>query len=196
MKQIAFLFVALLAVSLSFAQDGPFGISMGDLPEQHGCESLLNGGNSYLCHDIPKPHPDFQHYIVNAIDETGVVNIIAVGEGNQYDQFGTIVKGVIDKIANQLSNKFGEYELHIDRITNPVSVWTATDEWAKSVYYEERQYFYYWSFEPLEREDGIIEVEVSAIAPTDNTTQLKILFVFSNKEEYDQINNQRGADSF
>ena len=98
MKQIAFLLFALLAVSPSFAQDGPFGISMGDAPEQHECV-LYNDENLYECRKIAKPHPDIEDYMVYLSEETGIVMIRASGYIQENDVYGSAIMEFIDKIG-------------------------------------------------------------------------------------------------
>ena len=197
MKRITFLLFAFLAVPPSFAQDGPFGISMGDAPEQHGCDQNNSQTEDfYTCTDIAKPHPDFEDYYIWAKKETGIAIITAAGKVIENDQFGRYVRHSIDKIVNQLSNKYGKYYLHVDDLVNSNSIWTGVDEWGMSIYQQDRHYYYDWKFDPPEEDDGIAIIEVSAVAMSGDKTFMKILFRFSNAEELDRINNEEGADVF
>ena len=198
MKQIAFLFVALLAVSLSFAQDGPFGISMGDLPGQHGCALYEDEDFVYTCDEIAKLHPDIEHYVVWSSEETGVFFVRGIGYENENDKYGVSVKEVVEKIANQLTIKYGKWTDHIDDIAH-TSIWTDPDEWAEAVSVDERVYIYRWK---SVSENDIIDIALYADAIYVNdynmaeTTYLVLEFRFSNAERFEEIQNNKGADVF
>ena len=197
MKQIAFLFVVLITVSPSFAQDGPFGISMGDLPEQHGCV-LYENENLYECRKIAKSHPDIEDYMVFSSEETGIVMIRTSGYIQENDVYGSAIMELIDKIANQLTGKYGEWTNHIDYIADN-SIWTRPNEWAGGVADQDRVYGYNWTLSG--KESNMVDIYIVAKASISNSgTEIATYFMlelhFSNKERFMEIINNEGADAF
>ena len=67
-----FLFTALIPILSAHAQDGPFGINMGDDPEKLGCTFEESTDFVYRCKDVSRPHPDVEIYVVWSFPETGV----------------------------------------------------------------------------------------------------------------------------
>ena len=188
MKRISFLLIALLAVSPSFAQDGPFGISMGDPVSKHGCVEVEKDG-WYLCNEISKPDSALESYHVFGKEEYGILLIRADGKVYKNDKTGIRVKRAVDITAGEMKRKYGDWNNHLDYI-QPSSILTKSSEWALSLYKGERYYEYTWGFELFERQDNIIGISVNATPSDTNDTQLMVAFVFENYNEYIQIEDQ------
>ena len=183
MRPIAFL-LAFLAVSPSLAQNGPFGISMGDPVSKHGCVEDEQDG-WYVCEEIPEPHSALEAYYVFGKEEYGIIVINASGRVYKNDKSGMKVKRAVDKIAEQMKRKYGEWDDYIDYI-QPSSILTKSSEWSLSLYKRERIYGYVWEFEPSEIRDNITGIVVETISSDTNDTQLGVIFVFENNIEYNK----------
>ena len=168
-----------------------FGINMGDDPEAHGCSVDEDHGHIYLCSEVSRHHPDIETYAVFSIEETGVSVVKGIGHTQDNDKYGISIRGKIDKIANQLAIKYGEWSVHRDRIRSS-GIWDDADEWARSVRQGERSYYYIWELE----DNDITDIYIGAKALGFDETYLVVEFLFSNKERFDEIRDNQGAEAF
>ena len=164
--------------------EGPFGITMGDPVTKYDCRetSETRDDGIYDCERIPKPHLDIdiENYWVYATESTGIVSIEAVG-GNIYsDRQGEKIKSIMNKIANQLGEKYEKWHEHIDEYIEWDDRWQPNFDWAEQIRKEERELVYVWSFDSSERNDGIILIRLEARAINYHTTYFSLQFQFSN----------------
>ena len=171
--------------------DGPFGINMGEDPIKHGCTVNDIIDFSYLCEEVPKPHPRISGYSVWSYPETGIAFIRAHGGIMENDKYGNSIRAEMDRIAEQIATKYGDWT-HYDFIL-PSGIWTETDEWTASIRQGERTYAYLWEFENHKQ---LSDITLSAEALSHDDTFFRLEFTFTNKAQFDEIRQNRESDAF
>ena len=97
----------------------------------------------------------------------------------------------MDRIAKQITSKYGQWSEHVDSL-QPDSIYTTALEWSESVYYNQRSYSYGWE---LNSHDFLQSIVLSANAD-DWNTYFTIIFEFTNKSKFDLVREKRESDVF
>ena len=118
----AALLLAALVAGPSQAQDGPFGLNMGEDPAKYGCALSGDSDFFHFCENVPKPHPDVKSYGVWSYPETGIAFIIGMGDTHENDRYGSSVRAEIDRIARQIASKYGDWTDYSDWIAQCIAV--------------------------------------------------------------------------
>lgn len=119
----------------------PFGIALYSPIEGL---SVLNelGHGSYIV-EAPTPHPMFETYLVRATPALGVVWIKGLGADIENDSFGTAACTLVDRITEQLAQKYGPAE-KTDFLMDG-SIWTEPQDWMNGIVHHERFYSSQWT---------------------------------------------------
>ena len=173
------------------AQSTTFGIKMGDPPRKFGGKITKGSDFVYKCEKVPRPHPNMEKYYVWSYPETGIAWIESVGFKHQNDSYGKSIRIEMDRIAKQITSKYGQWSEHVDSL-QPDSIYTTALEWSESVYYNQRSYSYAWE---LNSHDFLQSIELSANAD-DWNTYFTIIFEFTNKSKFDLVREKRESDVF
>ena len=67
------------------------------------CESTPVDNGLYRLNEVPSPHPEFTDYLVAWTPEAGVCAVIAFGERNESDAFGTDTRAEFETVAADLT---------------------------------------------------------------------------------------------
>lgn len=119
----------------------PFGIILYSPIETLSVVQDLGHGN-YLV-EAPSPHPMFEAYLVRATPALGVVWVKGLGTDIENDNFGTATRTLIDRLTEQLAQKYGRSEKS-DFLMNG-SIWTEPQDWMNGLVSRERYYSSEWS---------------------------------------------------
>ncbi|MCY4171611.1 MAG: hypothetical protein OXF08_08450 [Bacteroidetes bacterium] len=125
------------------AQSTTFGIKMGDPPRKFGGKITKGSDFVYKCEKVPRPHPNMEKYYVWSYPETGIAWIESVGFKHQNDSYGKSIRIEMDRIAKQITSKYGQWNDHVDSIL-PNSYFTEAQDWSESVSANQRSYSYSW----------------------------------------------------
>ena len=180
-----------LSVHTSVGYAGPFGFEFGAGADAlRGC-SEGNGG-MWNCPTAPDPHPEFEFYIVQYTNETGICFIKGVGNDIRDNRFGSSSKIRLDEIRDQISLKYGE-ATKTDFLV-PGALWSEPDEWLMSLRQKERFFAYEWPLDtPI---DGVTEVYASVSALNSSTGYVVVEFYSEKNDRCDEIISNDEGSSF
>ncbi|MGO4411287.1 MULTISPECIES: hypothetical protein [unclassified Brevundimonas] len=138
----------------------PFGIAFGAPLDSLSVLSDLGQGGYIV--EAPAPHPLFNRYVVRASPRLGIVWIKGVGAEIENDNFGTVTRGAADRVAEQLSQKYGRPK-KTDFLMEG-SIWSEVQDWMSALNNNERYYCYNWDAEEGARlPDGVESIFVGAV---------------------------------
>ena len=191
-----YVFLATLITTLAYAapssaQNGPFGIEMGSTADKYDC---VESGNTYLyiCSEIPRPHSDIESYMAVHTNKLGISKIVGIGKSSEYDKTGSRTRNTIDKIAKQLSLKYGEPADDYDFLRNG-SIWDEADEWAMAIRLNERYYTYTWEPENI---DNVSNILLEAKSTDGTSTYFTIGIEFNNFQTFIDEQEQEDSSAF
>lgn len=187
-------FVTLL-VNFSYADDGPFGVSMGTPVESLNCDAS-DTPTMYYCESLPKPHPDMDVYIVQSTPASGVCWVKALGKDISDNGFGLNVQSSVDKLKDQIASKYGAKFEAFDFLVYG-SLWDQPDDWMMGLALEDRYYAYTWTsssgYVSVSDVEGIY---LGAHGSSGNSAYIVVEFAFSNSSVCDEAVAQAGSDAF
>lgn len=94
----------------------------------------------------PKPHPNFETYLVQATPNLGVVWIKAVSPLICNDAYGNLTIQAMERIRGQLELRYGPGELTDYLMFD--SIWSEPRDWSNAVEANERVYSFTWEKKP------------------------------------------------
>lgn len=118
----------------------PFGIAF--YAPLTGLTVLQELGQGAAFVEAPTPHPLFETYVVRATPALGVVWIKGLGPPIENDTFGTATCTAVDRLADQLAQKYGRAE-KMDMLMAG-SIWDQAQDWMNGLNHRERFYSYTW----------------------------------------------------
>ena len=158
--------------------DGPFGIEMGSPVSSLGnCKT--KSANEVSCDTVPKPHPNFETFLVIHSEKTGVCAIVAIGK-DMYDQ-GTALsmRGTIDELAGYMTRSYGPATLR-DEIAKD-SPHQKPIEWMTAFVNKKRTYLYRWPSAPGAKLKNNVQSIVLSLRPlNENFGYMLLRYEFTN----------------
>ncbi|MGO4725661.1 MULTISPECIES: hypothetical protein [unclassified Inquilinus] len=118
----------------------PFGIPIYSPINSLKITSELGFGKYLII--PPTPHPLFSQYIVQASEAHGVVWLKGISADIENDVFGNATKELIDRVATQLSQRYGQGK-KTDMLFEG-SIWNEPRDWISGLEQHERIYMYMW----------------------------------------------------
>lgn len=193
MKKMIFFAAAVFASTLVQAE-GPFGVTMGSpIAEYPSCVKVSDHPGFYKCANLPKPHPSFEWYMVQAFPATGVCFVKGVGKDIADGGDGVQTKSAMLALAAQITAKYGLAPKVID--VNNSAVFTEPQYWVMSLKQKSRTYGDLWEF-ASPTSTGVASIALVAGASDSSTTYVSAEFEFSNNDRCDQIVKAKGVDAF
>lgn len=193
MKEVVFFAVAFLTSTLVRAE-GPFGVTMGTpIASYPTCVKVADQPGFYKCASVPKPHPAFEAYVLQAFPETGVCYIKAIGKNISDGGSGVQTKLAMAELSGQITAKYGTAPKLYD--FNNSGTFDEPQYWVLSLKEKSRTYGDMWTFAPP-TETGVATITLSAVALDTSTTFIAAEFEFSNNTRCDKIVKAKGADAF
>ncbi|MEO3480666.1 hypothetical protein AAFO90_23795 [Phaeobacter sp. CAU 1743] len=187
------LLVATLGVLSSVrAVAGPFGVDSTDGfdLDQYECSEIAKA--FYSCENVPKPHPDFEQYIVQYHPEVGVCMIKGVGKDIQDNRYGGSTVSAVDEIYGQVSSKYGEVKKFDYLMTG--SIWDEPEDWMMGLAKDERTYAYFGEITPVV--DGISKYIVAGKASRSDVGYVIVEFHTPVTDDCDTKASDDAASSF
>jgi hypothetical protein len=167
----------LLAVASPAMADGPLGISMGDKPEDLGCERLKGDIGLYGCRTVPRPYDGGAIFAVTSTPTTGICTIYIRGQSIKTNSFGVQLREAVDTVAADLAEAYGTGK-KID-VLLAGSIWKAPQHWLDGLRHKDREYKYVWSGAKLKHD--ISGIAAGAHFEGSGTGTVDIRFDFKNK---------------
>lgn len=110
----------------------------------------------------PRPHPSFQDYIAQVSDNLGVVWVKALAAPAPTDAYGNSLRTAVDKIAEQVSLKYGPPEKTDVLLAG--AMWDAPQYWLNALEDGQRFYSYVWKRPRNQLEEDLESVFLGASA--------------------------------
>lgn len=181
----------LIGYSFPALADGPFGVTMGSDIETYDCEKGRRPG-FYSCNSVPKPHADFESYIVRYTPSTGICWVKAIGLDIQSNSFGSGIRSAVDRVAEQISVSYGDAEKR-DFLMDG-SIWDEADDWMMSMHKDERFYSYIWDERKFPND--VKSVYLSATVQNRDSGYIVVEFSFMNEPQCEEKIKKEASDSF
>lgn len=125
----------------------PFGITFGmprsELEQLIGTFAEAEPG-TLVATTVPRPHPDFEHYVFFVSPTNGVCGITAMGKSVQMNAFGDQLKEAFAKIDGQLTERYGKAQQYTDMV-KPGSIWNEPEDWSMALSLAERVLSKVWN---------------------------------------------------
>ncbi|TYB85519.1 hypothetical protein [Oceaniovalibus sp. ACAM 378] len=176
--------------TVAFAQ--AFGIEMGTSISNLEVKSEIGNGKFEVV--APVTHSEFESYLVNSADSTGVCMVTGIGGRYGNDSYGLNVLASFDKLDAALSKKYGKYE-DLDFIRNG-ALWRDSDEWVMAIRQNERVKQSVWSNETGSTlPDDITEILLTIRAMSHDTAWIHIQYRFANSSACEAALSKAGDDA-
>jgi hypothetical protein len=118
----------------------PFGIEFfSDLSSLNVLQDFGQGKYSV---SAPKPHPLLDTYVVQATPASGIVWIKATAPVKQIDAFGNALRADVDRIAQQLTQRYGGSRKTDLLFTG--ALWNEPQYWMNALEDGQRIYAFVW----------------------------------------------------
>jgi len=149
----------------------PFGIEMGSPVSTVTVVREMAQGKYYIT--PPKPHPQFETYLVQASPTYGIVWIKGITSDLLNDSYGNSALAMMDKLRAQLESRYGPGNK--TDFLMPDALWTDPRDWAMGLLEGERAHHCLWQ-RPENRDlpDDLASIFLG-IGALDNTTTNVVL---------------------
>lgn len=160
-----------------------FGIEMGvSLSELEGAEDIGNG--NYVI-SVPRPHSEFESYVVVLSETTGVCMVRGIGKNHNNDRTGINVRTAFDTLEAALKKTYGAGEQ--TNWLQPRALWDGAHEWVMSIRQNERLFGTDWTVtDGAELPEEIKAITMQIRAVSSDTSYIVLQYRFSNFEECDR----------
>ena len=183
--------VATLSAQAAFA-DGPFGVTPG---APISSLTVLEEVETYkYLVTVPKPHQEFELFIVKATPNAGICQINAAGKDHENDAYGTSVLTAFDTLKSQLESRYGVAQ--DNTFMRSGALWTEADEWVMSILQNERSQQFEWENVALPDADiGISEILLNVSALSSSTSYIALQYRFGNYTECEREINEASQNT-
>lgn len=160
---------------------GPFGVEMGmPLAELGTPEGEISPG-MYHFEKLPKSHPAFEGYIVQATPDQGVCWIKAIGVDIPTNEDGTEFVAAFEEMRSKLQRIYGAHD--ITRLLDENSIWSEPEDFMAGILNDERLYVAHWSQDyGSDLEPPLIQIGLMAEATNNETGYYTVEYYFENHE--------------
>jgi hypothetical protein len=187
--------LALLSPGSVQAQtDGPFGVTMGSQISRYpGCEPAPTPA-WYACTSLPKSHPSFDGYQIQAHPVTGVCYVKAVGKRIDRDPYGIRLRSEIETLATQIMQTYGRHSEIVDHLV-PNSIWKDPERWMIAVQQGQRNFSYEWH-PGRAYPNNVDKVSILATGMSSQAGYVVVEFYFKNVKDCDDAINTDASKAF
>jgi hypothetical protein len=127
----------------SVAEATPFGLKQGMTRAQLGPKlEKLDAPGMYKLVTVPRPHPDFESYILQIGPTTGLCFVKGVGTDVATSVYGSELKSRFQKVRDQLVAVYGKLQ-ETDMLLQG-SIWDEPRDWMAGLLKKERLLFGKW----------------------------------------------------
>ncbi|MGA2388142.1 MAG: hypothetical protein ABSF97_04240 [Candidatus Sulfotelmatobacter sp.] len=174
----------------------PFGLRPGMTWDQVlsvvGSASLKHAkDNVYILTTVPKPHPDFDEYVLLFFPPKGLVKMMAYSKKIQTNGWGQEVGSKFEEVYGAMSSKYGSGK-KLDFLRSG-SLWEAPQYWMMGLLKDERTLAAYWDPTPDAR---VTLISLTAKALAQDEGQLVLMYEFDGFSEYSKAQENKKKDVF
>jgi hypothetical protein len=178
---VCFVLSLILAVPSACLAAGPFGFNYGETKDQVirevGASHLLNYEPYSVVFDTaPRPHPDFEGYVLFFSPTQGLLKIVAYGRDVTTNDSGDQLRQTYSRIKEGIRARYLSPSAESDALT-PRSLWTGADNWMTSVRTRDRNVSATWRPDPA-KHDHLQLVELRLSASKDDLGYLVLVYEY------------------
>ncbi|MFM5032450.1 hypothetical protein [Aeromonas media] len=166
------------------ATDGPFGVSMGMTKEMFKGHLTPAGNGIFIFNNPPKPHPQYEQYVVQISDKAGLCWIKAVGKDILTSRHGYQLQTNFDDFEKKLDERYGAHK-RVDFLASG-SIWKEPEDWMTALQKKERYLFTTWSGEGKALPNNLSKIGLIAAANASDKGYLAIEYSFTNEADCEQ----------
>lgn len=179
-------------LSTPAAADGPFGVTMGSDISTYSTCVKSDKPTFYTCRSLPRRHPEFESYVIQAATNIGVCRVKGIGRTVSSNSFGSKLKSTAKELSEQIALTYGQPKFHDEVMTG--SMWNEPEDWMMANVRGELVYGYWW--EDSNMPNNVKSIFLSAEALNLQSGILIVEFSFENAEQCDMIVRKEEAESF
>jgi hypothetical protein len=170
----------------------PFGFKAGMTKAQItallGESVKQDNGDLLVLTSAPKPHPDFECYLVCVSASKGLAKVSAVSKDIESNSFGGPLKEKFAETRKALESKYGKATTVVDGLLDG-SIWDEPEDWMMGLANEERTLNALW--EQLAGVGIALLAGASSSSQGNLTVQYEFTSLFASwKQEHDQKKNE------
>lgn len=163
------------------ATAGPFGVDMGMPLDELGTPVTEISAGMFHFEKLPKSHPAFEGYIVQATPNQGVCWIKAIGVDIATSEDGTEFVAAFEEMRAKLQRTYGMHD--VTRLLDEDSIWSEPEDFMAGILADERLYVAHWSDDyGSDLEAPLIQVGLMAEATNNVTGYYTVEYYFENHE--------------
>jgi len=179
------LVLAMCALAFGASAAGPFGFERGMTKEQiialvGNYAVKQTNDDALLLTRAPKPHPDFDQYMVTISPERGLLKISAIGITIQTNRYGTVLKAAFDEVRTAVASTYGPPSKDFNFLRSG-SIWNEPEDWMMGLVKEERVLASYWD---KELPNHIVGIVLEANTLSTEKGYLVLRYEFAGFSEY------------
>ncbi|MDO5643635.1 MAG: hypothetical protein Q4G26_14775 [Paracoccus sp. (in: a-proteobacteria)] len=180
----AFAAMAMLFIMVHAAFGQAFGVEMGTRLADLSVQKDLGQGRHEI--QVPQPHPEFESYIAQATDETGVCLVRGIGKSHDNDRFGIAVRGAFAGLNRVLQDRYGESAQ--GDFLRPGALWRDSGEWVMAVRQNERVHQAVWKRDyGADLPETLNEIILSVMATSSDSAWIALQYRFANVADCEAI---------
>lgn len=177
----------------SIGMAGPFGFDDTAAPDPSFCTKRDSGGLWYECTSAPKPHPNFEYYLIKYHESTGTCFLKGIGKTIETNVYGTSLKSSMEKLESQISSVYGAAVDNLDRLL-PGSIWDEPEDYMMSLRKNERIRIIKWETDSAQY--GFRTIYLGAGALSVETAYINIEYYYPSDDQCEKISEESEASSF
>lgn len=164
---------------------GPFGFYYGETKAQAiaavGRAAIKKDqGDTLSLTSAPKPHKEFEEYLLIFSPNLGLLKIVAVGKTIENDTHGSELRSRFSSLEEALVRTYGQNK-ELDFIRSG-SLWTEANEFMMSLAKKERTLTAYWIERPLPNNLKLISLDCLGLSRTNG--YIDLVYEFKGWDEY------------
>jgi hypothetical protein len=189
------LFFLLFIIAPSVCLAGPFGFNYGEsrkhvIAEVGASNVLKNDTYSIAVSTAPKPHPNFEEYVLFFSPTQGLLKIIAIGKDVETNSAGEQLQESFHKTELSLSEIYGTPKT-LDYLAEG-SIWNEPRDWMMGLVKQDRNLVSMWDTSEKVHSEHISAVILEAIALSRETGCLRLIYEFDGWGQMsDEIRRQQ-----
>lgn len=189
---IGIVLCAALTASGTAWAEGPFGIEMGAAPDAKNCTATKP--NQFKCSDVPKPHPNFESYLLLHTEKTGICSVTAVGKDMFDVGAAWSIRTSTDELAGFLTKAYGP-GLHRDEIDKDSSL-KKPEEWMAAFAKKQRTYLYQWPEKTGTKLKNNVRTITLRLQPlSENYAYMMLRYDFENLSDCQRAIREKAAEN-
>ena len=128
----------------------------------------------------PKPHPDFEEYVLIFSPTGGLLKVLAVGKNIDTDDYGIEIQNDFQRIVSAIEAKYGPPKDVFD--THAGELFTESSQWMMALLEKQRKLEAFWF--PNPPVNNVTSIDVEAKAVNSKEGYINVGFEFEGWNEY------------